>query len=526
MDGDSFSPCAPAGKLDPIFEKKDIVLNPPQLKKTPTTMSSQRKATKNESSIDRTETQAYQKAVAITSVSGRQRRTKMSMHVLNLCVILLLLCIASTQQYISSKELSSYSSTTYKSKKKGNATTFAPRKPLFILHIGPPKTGTTTLQCYLGLQYQKLVSQDNFHYLGTWYAPLCGLPLNYTVSGLQDVPRPVLLTSCYSKHSALPVDETASPYSCNTDEFIRRWDHFASIIQSHYKMGHNIIMSDEMFHHHFDLSDVQRLEKVLRQNKWNVRILYTYRHFHSSVPSMYRQRNDPYATGSGMPFAQQKNIWPGKDGGYKIQSFRKDNYLFVRDEVRRFMYWVKVFGRVDVFNMHSTAEEGDNSNYLPSFLCSMMPEVQFLCKSSKTINPQKSRKDNDSSSKLLRYDMIAVAAYEQGLLQNTSMSRPMIRDAVERYCKSNRWLDIGDFPLDCLSQEEEASFLNESLKQANAMEPYFHQNQNASQLTPLESEIRLGFQLYHERKMFCSIDAETIVQQDIWKTFFSQLEKM
>eukprot|EP00980_Cylindrotheca_fusiformis_P027461 scaffold20462_cov108-Cylindrotheca_fusiformis.AAC.1 len=121
------------------------------------------------------------------------------------------------------------------------------KKPLFILHIGPPKTGTTTLQCELGLKYHELLT-EKFFYLGSYYAPMCGHSKDNKNAGFFDATRPVLL-KCYSSKS--------SP-GCDPD---KQWQRFTGIVLSH--RMHNVIMSDEMFYQHFVQEDVDRLAAIL-----------------------------------------------------------------------------------------------------------------------------------------------------------------------------------------------------------------------------------------------------------------------
>lgn len=385
-----------------------------------------------------------------------------------------------------------------KNLRKGNLSAGETKKPLFVLHIGPPKTGTTTLQCELGLKYPDLL-QENFYYLGTYYAPLCGLPMSHRIEGFSDATRPVLL-HCYAPHTR---------EGCDLD---KQWQDFANILESHKE--HNIIMSDEMFHHHFAQEDVERFAKLLKPH-WDVRIIYTYRHFYSSLPSMYHQLNDPYATNPGMAYAVEKTIWP-ENGGYKIRSFRESNYFYIEHEMTRFFYWVIAFGDVSVFNMHNT----NGVDYLPAFLCTMIPEATSLCSPSQPalVEPAESaaHNDNSSASKYLRYDMLAVAAHELGLLEHTILSREMVRDAVEEYCEAKKWTNIDDFPLDCLSNAEMDSFFEESLRQASMLSPYFTNPQEDS----IQDEIRSGFQEFRNKKKFCSINAERALEEEHWRHFF------
>eukprot|EP00980_Cylindrotheca_fusiformis_P029555 scaffold23506_cov93-Cylindrotheca_fusiformis.AAC.1 len=304
----------------------------------------------------------------------------------------------------------------------------------------------------------------------------------------------------------------------------QQWKQFGDILQSHHEKGHSVIMSDEMFHHHFQLEDVLRLANILEQ--WDVRIMYTYRHFHSSIPSMYHQLNDPYATETGMANAVEKTIWPG-EGGYRITPFQNSHSFSVEGELIRFSYWVITFGTVEVFNME--AVEGGSHNYLPSFFCHMIPEAKTtLCNTGNTGESRstENRQDNNSASKFLHYDMLAVEAKEQGLLDET-ISRVVARDAVQEYCETNNWNSIDAFSLDCLSPERMQAFLEQSLRQAKVMEKYFVNRVPAdTNSATMESEIRSEFSDYAARKQFCSVNAKLTIQGDErWHQFFRNLAK-
>jgi hypothetical protein len=168
---------------------------------------------------------------------------------------------------------------------------------------------------------------------------------------------------------------------------------------------------------------------------------------------------------------------------------------------------------------------GGSHTYLPSFLCTMIPEAKSsLCniQMSAVSSSSEHRKDNGSSSKHLHYDMLAVAAKEEGLLDETNLNRVGVRDAVQEYCERNDWTSIHAFPLDCLTPEELQPFLEQSLHQAELMEAYLV---NGSPIDPssMESEIRSGFWEYEEQKQFCSVNANLILQQEIWQQFFHDL---
>jgi hypothetical protein len=238
---------------------------------------------------------------------------------------------------------------------------------------------------------------------------------------------------------------------------------------------------------------------------------------------MYHQMNDPYATQHGMANAYEKTIWPS-EGGFKIPSFQNGNHFNIDMKMKQFQYWINAFGSVSVFDMHLV----NGGNYLPDFFCTMMPQAPSLCETSRASSldgtKRQERKDNDSSTKYLRYDMLAIQAKEEGLLdrkEGASLPRGVVRDKVKQYCEGKGWTTMADFPLDCLSSKEMSDFLDQSLKQARLMEPYFANAPQTSHL--LREEIEAGFSKFEKEKQFCSVDTVTALQEEHWREFFASL---
>lgn len=407
---------------------------------------------------------------------------------------------------------------------RGNSTS---RKPIFMLHIGPSKSETTSLQCLLGSQQSTLMNKDNIYFMGDWHSqPECRLlstkKKQYFMEESKNSSRPSLLM-CFDDDNDDNYDEHQSCEHINT-----KWDEFANVIQEHYELGHNVIMSDAMFFQNFGRTEVQQLARILLP-KWRVRIVYTYQHHFVAIQNIYQQEQDPYVR-IGMPHYTKKQIWPS-DGGYKIDTFRnwKKAIAAIESTLQKFPYWVNAFNDVLVFDINmATLDNNNNNNNRSDFLCNVMPEAKSSCNDDTNVSRENITESSSSSSSspashiTLRYDMLAVQAMEQGLLNHTNMNRTSVREAVQLHCESKGWTKLDDFPLDCMTQDELEGMLNDSLKYGEYMKPHLFNHHK--QEFDIESEIRSEFVKFQNDNMFCSVNARRTLEEVHWQRFFRNLK--
>jgi len=173
-------------------------------------------------------------------------------------------------------------------------------KPHLVLHVGPSKTGTTSLQTDLTrFQDRGYLAADNYFYAGRYYHPFYNekgiLQVNKTTSPLLDEARGMLQKEC-----------TLSPRSRCCAEFKRQLDEYR-------RLGLNVILSDEAFNH-FWLSpaDYHAIREAL-QDEWDVVVVVGYRRFYEWIAS-YKYQRDRLDHKNVV----WKNAWPGPEGGKPI----------------------------------------------------------------------------------------------------------------------------------------------------------------------------------------------------------------
>lgn len=358
--------------------------------------------------------------------------------------------------------------------------------PLFVLHVGPPKTGTSTIQG-VARNHEDILQQDNMYYLGHY----AGRP----ETRLHELSK--FCRKCETQEGCIHCPQ--------------RWQEFENIVSHHYDLNHNVFVSDETFNRFFsDEQDAEeflwtRLANIL--SRWDVRIIFSHRHYHEWVPSNYHQNFNPM----GNRAQDVRGSWPDA-GGITILSFREyfqnfvssDNFwykhpLFIKKQ------WAKHFKDVRVVSMHG---DGD---FVNTFFCKFLPEAKSLCEVLKSKPKETAITKNSSSQKYLHYDMLAVAAYQRGFIKK-KLKRPDVTAAIKKHAQKLGLLTITDFDLECLSHDQADLFLKMTLELESDVVPDFS-----------EAELRSIFASDAEKGKFCSVDTDLTLQDERWVEFFKTL---
>ena len=318
------------------------------------------------------------------------------------------------------------------------------RRPWLIMHVGPPKTATTTIQEGLASIAKNLAKDDNFYYMG---------------SKIQS--------------SKMKIIQVGDDDNNDNITMFRVWDmvvgggtkHFSKALREHNQRGHNVILSAEHYATTvgttfgnknwgklYDNTFLRqwRLKRKRKRNSSNnnstgstfanngddeplfrfrVKIVVAYRHFFQWLPSFYYQNHlmlsakypppedskyipgiveyiDQYLTGLVQydPNNNRTNIYTTDDfNGYNKNSKKKVHgslwaYL-------KFSSRPELYDRIDIFDLHqqqhhqqqqqSVNNNNNNTikqqNLFPDFVCQSLPSASNTCRhlNERNKNPQK-----------------------------------------------------------------------------------------------------------------------------------------
>jgi hypothetical protein len=245
--------------------------------------------------------------------------------------------------------------------------------------------------------------------------------------------------------------------------------------------------------------------------------LLTFFNFATLHPQWYNQINkstNKDADGNflvdenGQPIRETHHLWP-QDGGVHVPSFStwyKDfvGALHMSDMANQhpsvhFMnVWEDAFpDKVAIYNMH---QDGD---LVTNFMCQMIPEAKKSC------NALQNGIDLplENPSVKIEHDIIAVAAYERGLIAKDT-TRPEAMDRITQFVNENGMVvpricndEVSNQILEWLLQSEDVM-----LKHSNP------------------GELRGLFDAYKSSGKLCDVDVEIVLSDDKWINFFATMQ--
>jgi hypothetical protein len=172
---------------------------------------------------------------------------------------------------------------------RSNSNSANDSEPWLVLHIGPPKTATTTIQCGLEKHSLRLAKTDGYHFLGGG----CGIPMQeyYMPNGEQTVLRRMLIMALHQSAKDVPVNPHNSAGD-HLEAFVER----ARFLR---KAGASVILSGEQFGSQLSNKPsvmAKAREMLVDPHKGagflphRVRIVLAYRHFVDWLPSFHYQQ--------------------------------------------------------------------------------------------------------------------------------------------------------------------------------------------------------------------------------------------
>jgi len=254
--------------------------------------------------------------------------------------------------------------------------------------------------------------------------------------------------------------------------------------------------------------DATRDKKNVTRNKWNMTVVVSYRRLHELLPSSYNQHFKKNRIKSETREDGHHN-WPGVQGNYKIPTFLE--YLANKVDLNKhisaqtYEAWGKDFP-VSIFNVH---QEGDLTT---NFVCQAIPDADRMCHRLTNEGPEETKRHDNGSTLFVDYDILAVIAYEKGLVHESDNRYELCR-AIElqhkELMKSERDLPRACPDKDSLDQLYKASLKFESWALALAFG-----------VSKPVTDFNESWNTTLEKEKLCSVNATAALEQDTWREFF------
>ena len=439
----------------------------------------------------------------------------------------------------------------------GILTLHSTQQPVFILHVGPPKTGSTTLQCTLESLRQEL-DKDSIAYIGRPECP--GQYIDRKHKREFEVFASSLVVG-YDCQKQMNVFEEQHDDAERTRGILHEhdvtwptcWNDFLQHLDTYRQAGKNIVFSDEAMSNRLVRAKKYRpdlpypwkaLKSSLERMGWDVRILLVHRPLYDFLPSVYveQYKDGPnkvrlrrWFRGDGrsstcpqdggrevpQPFATQtseitiarllvkgQTLYPTPAQVYELS--RERNFTTILVDITK----------------HFSRPNGQVLSSIQHIICDKIPGTLHTCKAmleEKNSTDEENQKERAQKPKQLNpslslhYDFIAVEACQRGLLNGTTVRRDVARRAIQRRQEQDAGLSPNDFPLICPDDKTLGDILQQSLEHERRLHTAaWDQEEEADHVDKFWKTVR-------GTKKFCTVDSKKVVEDKMWIDFFSAI---
>ena len=376
-----------------------------------------------------------------------------------------------------------------------------------VVHIGPHKTGSTTIQEYSRILSEQLLVDG---YDMPWSHKF---PNGTRFHGGWD--NQVEIATCFIKD---PNQAARKAYPCRTD-----------LLEAGKSIGHNfnhsILLSAETFDNLVE-DEVASLYEYLHPTWDNVTIVAVYRRFYDWLASVQAEvSRDVLARDLWYIFQQNSSDHLGRsllddfNGIIPLQGEVKgdiDKPFFLEEYI---LYAVprykKYFSNVEVINMHDKSVD-----LADRFFCDMIPHAPKTCHAfrQKVAKDGTTRQENKRSKDIV-YKELAYAAHRRGIFHiKAKQHLNLVVEAMQYYQETVLNLSAEDFTYKCLPQEilDEIWDISEQAEHEFGLKP----QGNGSGQDPI-AEMKADFEKKSKSDL-CEVDFDDVLRTDTWRVFFEK----
>lgn len=439
--------------------------------------------------------------------------------------------------------------------------------PYLIIHIGPSKTATTTLQKD-SVRASRSLALDGYVYLGR-YAPqslrgpaqIANLFRNdFCITQLKELHQLLLssnatLSEGFAHTNTSTINVSSNLFAVTQSllpenasdigEILSRvpcWQERVGWIRQQYAANNtNIIISDEAYSYErmWDVlcSDPWFLPtiKAALEVDWNIIVVPTYRRYAEWLVSGSKETNRKFClendNENDKSLSKLERLWPHEGGQQCWTTWEHiDPYLWTTNGFAHgyinldlsIPAWSQRGTPVRVLNVH-----GNNTHVTTSFYCNIVPNAPYTCRHFTTTNNNNNNvsanahtTENVQSVISVAYNDIVFEAAKIGLLSDIgNQTRQEFTRTLANF-SNNIGLVFTDLPLNCPTQDWLSVLLRKSLAMERALVPDFYAHS-------MVEHKRRFWRMANEEKVFCAVDSERLLRNvKSWPDVLRRLEQL
>ena len=286
------------------------------------------------------------------------------------------------------------------------------------------------------------------------------------------------------------------------------------------KKNMNMIRSREQYSGLFYSNQwmFKRLHEILSDD-WEVLIVAGYRPYYEWLPSFWFQGQRWQYTDPKHPEQRHMNPWTHKRSGkFQLIEPMFPGFFDFWAHTKRFTDSIldpaSPYFPTRAFDIH------DPRGARSAFLCDVLGEgaAPNACQESLRLHRENPPKQvNTSNPKVVQYDAIALVAASKGMVDMDKWDRVTVVDEITIHQEEVLRRDVLDFPLICPTQDYVDKFW------AMTKDLDVHCLPEKSEKDPEHlTKLHEKFQIAVEQKRYCIVDADAVLRQEEWQSFFQK----
>jgi hypothetical protein len=381
-----------------------------------------------------------------------------------------------------------------------------PEKPFLVLHVGPGKTATTTLQVDLTRpSFEACLAEDDYLYGGRFYMKPSQSSDGKWMEGPESFSQPLDTL----RDILIPAKARNTVSECSPTR-PKCWKALQQQITD-FAGDHHIILSDEPLALRWTPENAKFMKHAFRDVR-DIRVVIGYRRFYDWLPSSIFQRNRKRLVDKHWPsrgeLAMLDPLWPLL--GTSAEAWKERHYTFT-DSLVQATHAASLPHRI--LNMHYPT-----STISSQFFCQVLPSASSCCQlaanatSSTIMNVR-----TEEQVHQLYFDTITTAAAAKGWIHKSKYSRPQVRDALKEYYHSQHY---DQWSLYCPTEQQLQLLYDQSFRMEQELiwptvdpELRYH----------LEEEHRSAFEGRVRDGAFCQLDLKASLET--FRDFFRKYSK-
>ena len=406
----------------------------------------------------------------------------------------------------------------YPSYARSNSSPSSSQPLYFIMHVGPMKTATSTIQCSLiNLETQNLI------------------PNNVIIAETQACRRLMRkdinpnghagsMNLCLEKWNP---KENSMP-KCWTEKYIpyvkEQSSHNKSIIVSQENLSwltYAIRLKNKKKYSRNSRKFLNQLTDSLGNHRYQLVVIITYRNFFEWIYSYFNQH---YSFMKRKKAKEKKQLWPNEKQIMKqpsLEKYTRDMLAETRTGRDRFHFVDRLldfFSSGDETIMIKILNMDDDDTIIKQFLCSLPPSLSHtMCGLEDKVILEEDKLNTNKHSYWCK--MLAIKAHEKGMIHsNSSTSLNDVTFDILDYQKEQGFL-YENLPLICPSKDFYDLLLNKSLQVYSNV---FSSSSSNNKQKMKDKELQYREKLEKMKYNFCIVNNTEILLEDKWISFLSR----